>query len=119
MTRPKRRPKTEPKIKHEDKTQMKITSLTKMKRKAGAGETEAKQLDKIHNSISKNRTDIKRASQKSTEGPVAKKAKLSKRTHSGTCSGADLEATSQDLELGSEVELPPDHGSAAEVLKEN
>lgn len=119
VTRPKRRPKTEPKIKQEDKTQMKITSLTNMKGKAGAGETEAKQLEKIHNSISKSRTDIKRASQKPTEGPVAKKAKVSNRTQYGTCSGADLEATSQDLESGSEIELQPDNGSAAEVLKES
>ncbi|KAK5369344.1 ATP-dependent DNA helicase MER3 [Exophiala xenobiotica] len=119
VTRPKRRPKAEPKIKHEDKTQTKITSLTNLKRKAGAGETEAKQLDKIHNSVSKSGTDIKRVSQKSTEGPVVKKVKLSKGNQPGTCSGTELEAIPQDLELGSDVELCPASRSAAEVRKES
>ncbi|KAK5040369.1 ATP-dependent DNA helicase MER3 [Exophiala sideris] len=76
VARPKRRPKEEPKIKHEDRTQTKITSLTSTNQKGRKSGQEALRPEKLHDPVGKNDA-TERVRKLSTSHPAAKRPKLS------------------------------------------
>ncbi|KAI1613005.1 nucleotide-sugar transporter-domain-containing protein [Exophiala viscosa] len=103
VVRPKRRPKEEPKIRHGDKAQTKITSLSSTKQKSDSSTQEALQAGMADDLAEKRNHGIRRVRKASTSHPAAKRPKTSTAQDP---MDLDPELSLEGAKSGAETRLP-------------